>query len=83
MCVSGVTTEQRNYMNTKDPVVYDWMEFGSTNSLAKIYEFYCNESLDKSTRDYFIEGTLDDIRENFQVYFFILFVWFIFTVFLL
>lgn len=66
MCVSGVTTEQRNYMNTKDPVVYDWMEFGSTNSLAKIYEFYCNESLDKSTRDYFIEGTLDDIRENFQ-----------------
>lgn len=68
VCVSGVTNEQRNYMNQKDPSsIYEWMSYGSTNSLAKLYEFYCNKILDKSKRDLFVEGSLEDIKENFQV----------------
>ena len=67
MCVSGVTNEQRNYMNSKNPILYDWMEVGTTNSLAKLYKFYCGKELDKSTRDLFVEGTLKDIQDNFQV----------------
>uniref|UniRef100_A0A7M5UUB8 DNA polymerase subunit gamma-1 n=1 Tax=Clytia hemisphaerica TaxID=252671 RepID=A0A7M5UUB8_9CNID len=42
------------------------MNHGSTNSLAKLYEFYCHKTLDKSTRDLFVEGNLQDIRESFQ-----------------
>lgn len=54
-------------MNSKNPILYDWMEVGTTNSLAKLYEFYCGKELDKSTRDLFVEGTLKDILNNFQV----------------
>lgn len=55
-------------MNQKNPTTaYEWMKHGSTNSLAELYKFYCNKKLDKSTRDLFMEGSLDDIRENFQV----------------
>lgn len=67
VCVSGVTNEQRNYLNTKDkPEYYDWMDFGTTNSLVKVYEFYCGKKLNKATRDLFVEGSLDDIKANFQ-----------------
>ena len=68
VCVSGVTNEQRNYMNLKDPSsLFEWMNYGSTNSLAKLYDFYCNKTLDKSKRDFFVEGSLEDIIKNFQV----------------
>ena len=67
VCISGLTNEQRNVINSKKPLKADWMEAGTMNGLAKVYEFYCQKKLDKSTRDLFVEGNLDDIRQNFQV----------------
>ncbi|XP_065672765.1 DNA polymerase subunit gamma-1 isoform X2 [Hydra vulgaris] len=68
VCVSGITNEQRNYIKSKSDskVHFDWMDVGAMNSLVKVYEFYCNKSIDKSSRDYFVTGSLQDIYENFQ-----------------
>ena len=67
MCVSGLTGSQRSIMNTKtNPKWFKWMGVGTTNSLAKVYEFYCEKELVKDTRDLFVSGSMDDIRAHFQ-----------------
>ncbi len=69
MCISGLTGIQRILMNSKEAKKSDWMDVGSLNNLADVYELYTsNHRLDKSTRDLFVEGSLQDIRDNFQVH---------------
>lgn len=49
--------------------MFDWMDSGSLNSLDGVYQFYCNgEQLDKTNRDVFVKGTIQDINNDFQVY---------------
>lgn len=43
-----------------------WADSGSLNSLAEVYQFYCNQKLDKADRDLFVTGSLDDVRADFQ-----------------
>lgn len=68
MCISGLTGIQRNLMNSKKAKKSDWMDVGSLNNLSDVFALYTNNGgLDKTTKDLFVEGSLADIRENFQV----------------
>lgn len=49
-----------------------WMSVSSNNGLQHVHRLYCktNEDyvdIDKTARDVFVTGTLQDIREQFQV----------------
>lgn len=41
-------------------------DVSSVNALKDVVKFYCDHNLDKSSRDWFVNGTIPDIRENFQ-----------------
>ncbi|KAK9504723.1 hypothetical protein O3M35_010990 [Rhynocoris fuscipes] len=65
VCVSGVTTGQKAQLKAGSDEE-DWTKLASLNNLPKVYELYCNSKLKKTDQDLFINGTLDDIRTNFQ-----------------
>ncbi|XP_038218981.1 DNA polymerase subunit gamma-1, mitochondrial [Zerene cesonia] len=69
-CVSGVTSYQRTVLKAKnkepDPADDDWIEISSLNSLSEVHKLYCGQPIDKQTRDIFVEGTLEDVHNNFQ-----------------
>lgn len=68
MCISGLTGIQRILMNSKKTRKSEWMDVGSLNNLSDVFSLYTkNGSLDKATKDFFVEGNLSDILENFQV----------------
>ncbi len=71
VCVSGVTSYQRAMMKAKKELSEEdqlWGSLTSLNSLKEVYKLYCNkeETLDKEIRNIFMEGTLEDIRNDFQ-----------------
>ncbi|XP_050672846.1 DNA polymerase subunit gamma-1, mitochondrial [Leptidea sinapis] len=70
-CVSGVTSYQRAVLKTKnkepDPSDDDWIEISSLNSLTEVHKLYCGVAVNKESRDIFVEGTLDDVRNNFHM----------------
>lgn len=72
MCVSGVTSLQRLMMKAASvgkSEQEDWMDISCLNNLQDIYQLYCGgKELDKEKRNVFVHGTLDDIKEQFQVY---------------
>ncbi|XP_022091269.1 DNA polymerase subunit gamma-1-like [Acanthaster planci] len=45
-----------------------WLDASSPNNLADVYALYSrdNERLDKSKRDTFVTGTMEDVRSDFQ-----------------
>nr|CAG4640618.1 EOG090X00SQ [Eulimnadia texana] len=56
-------------LNKQRPVnpILEWQNVSSFNGLADVYKLYCGgPGLDKQKRDIFVEGTLQDVRENFQ-----------------
>lgn len=71
MCISGLTGLQRNLYKAASADKADsedWMETSSLNNLQDIYQFYCGgKELDKEKRSVFVQGTLDDVKEQFQV----------------
>ena len=47
-----------------------WMDVSSPNGLADVYKLHCGRNgkdMDKSLRDVFIKGNLEDVRNDFQV----------------
>lgn len=70
VCVSGVTSFQRALMKSKkDPAPEDmeWLSQSSLNSLSEVHRLYCGGSrISKEERNIFVEGTLKDVREDFQ-----------------
>ncbi|KAL4228151.1 hypothetical protein ACF0H5_013584 [Mactra antiquata] len=45
----------------------DWKEVSSLNNLKDVHALHCGgKELDKDPRNIFIEGTTEDVRENFQ-----------------
>ncbi|XP_048481376.1 DNA polymerase subunit gamma-1, mitochondrial [Plutella xylostella] len=67
-CVSGVTSYQRAALkSSKEPAPGDlgWMEISSLNSLTEVHKLYCGSSIDKQTRDVFVEGKMADVIERF------------------
>ncbi|XP_049538632.1 DNA polymerase subunit gamma-1, mitochondrial isoform X1 [Anopheles darlingi] len=68
VCVSGITSYQRAMLrSSKASPTNDsgWREQCSLNNLADVYALYCGKRLNKSQRDTFVEGTLDEVRANF------------------
>ncbi|XP_013141106.1 PREDICTED: DNA polymerase subunit gamma-1, mitochondrial [Papilio polytes] len=69
-CVSGVTSYQRAVLKAKnkepDPSDDTWIDISSLNSLTEVHNLYCGKPIDKQTRDIFVEGTMEDVHENFQ-----------------
>ncbi|EDW03213.1 DNA polymerase subunit gamma-1, mitochondrial [Drosophila grimshawi] len=70
MCVSGVTSYQRAMLKSKkEPAAedLDWLEQSSLNSLVDVHRLYCGgEPLSKEPRNIFVEGTLEQVRQQFQ-----------------
>ncbi|XP_050298429.1 DNA polymerase subunit gamma-1, mitochondrial isoform X2 [Anthonomus grandis grandis] len=68
VCVSGLTSYQRAVMKSSKFIEEDesWKNSSSLNNLVDVYNLYCGKKLSKETRNIFVEGTLTDIKENFQ-----------------
>lgn len=69
VCVSGVTSYQRALLKSKKTIASDdvmWREQTSLNSLQEVYKLYCSGTLEKDSRELFVKGNLNDIRDNFQ-----------------
>lgn len=79
MCICGLTGLQRavkvaQKRKQKDnepiePVDVEnnaWIEKGSLNNLADVYEFHCGTKINKDDREIFVQGSMQDVRENFQ-----------------
>lgn len=73
-CVSGITSFQRAMLKSSKEIVdtedLAWTSLSSLNSLVEVFKLYCgsekNETIDKQARSVFVDGTLDDIRYDFQ-----------------
>ncbi|KAJ8942912.1 hypothetical protein NQ314_009887 [Rhamnusium bicolor] len=68
VCISGLTSYQRAVLKSEKFVEEDesWKNCSSLNNLVDVYKLYCGKTIKKDTRDIFIEGTMSDIKENFQ-----------------
>lgn len=75
VCVSGITSYQRAILKSTSKEISEddqlWSDQSSLNSLVDVYNLYCgqdpnNIALEKSKRNVFVNGTLLDVRENFQ-----------------
>uniref|UniRef100_A0A182ILV4 DNA polymerase subunit gamma-1 n=1 Tax=Anopheles atroparvus TaxID=41427 RepID=A0A182ILV4_ANOAO len=79
VCVSGVTSYQRAMLKSSKrqsgqtaaaaaDQAQEWSEQTSLNNLADVYALYCDGALlaGKSRRDTFVEGTLDDVSNDFD-----------------
>uniref|UniRef100_A0A2M4AC42 DNA polymerase subunit gamma-1 n=1 Tax=Anopheles triannulatus TaxID=58253 RepID=A0A2M4AC42_9DIPT len=68
VCVSGITSYQRAMLKSSKALPQadsGWREQCSLNNLADVYALYCGKRLNKSQRDTFVEGTLEEVRANF------------------
>lgn len=54
------------FVNDGHPDPSLWTNTGSLNSLKDVYKFHCDKELSKESRDLFVKGNLNDIRNNFQ-----------------
>ena len=43
------------------------MTIGVPNSLEHVYKYYCGATMNKEPRDVFVKGTVQSIREQYQV----------------
>lgn len=68
VCVSGLTSYQRAVMKSAKFMEEDesWKNSSSLNNLVDVYNLYCRKKLSKETRNIFVEGTLLDVKEEFQ-----------------
>lgn len=79
MCICGLTGLQRavkvahkrklkeeGAVESEEVEQTPWIERSSLNNLADVCEFHCGKKIDKDEREIFIEGTLDDVRNNYQ-----------------
>lgn len=70
VCVSGVTSYQRAMLKSSKELSEEdsvWSAQSSLNSLAEVFKLYCDgQELSKDERELFMEGSLEDIRKNFQ-----------------
>ncbi|XP_067620356.1 DNA polymerase subunit gamma-1, mitochondrial [Eurosta solidaginis] len=69
--VSGITSYQRALLKSKketDPADEEWQAQSSLNSLVDVHRLYCGgEPLSKEERNIFLKGTLNDVKQNFQL----------------
>uniref|UniRef100_A0A182K7I2 DNA polymerase subunit gamma-1 n=1 Tax=Anopheles christyi TaxID=43041 RepID=A0A182K7I2_9DIPT len=70
VCVSGITSYQRAMLKSSKQLPAEdasWSEQSSLNNLSDVYALYCGgKPLAKAKRDTFVEGTLQDVRADFD-----------------
>ena len=68
VAVGGLVHEQRAFMIAKDrKITLPWMSVGCLNNLNDVYQHYCKSGpLKKETRQTFVEGSMEEIRDDFQ-----------------
>lgn len=68
VCVSGLNSYQRSLLVSKkeESEKDDWQYNTSLNSLAEVHKLYCGNEISKQPRDIFVEGTLEDVKNNFD-----------------
>ncbi|KAL1459384.1 hypothetical protein WDU94_011370 [Cyamophila willieti] len=67
VCVSGITRYQRSLLKSEQNLIDEsWSTVSSLNSLIEVYKLYCKGTLDKTDRNIFVEGTLEDIENNWH-----------------
>ncbi|XP_078047794.1 DNA polymerase gamma, catalytic subunit tam [Augochlora pura] len=66
--VGGISSYQRGILNgVKESVEkMDLQMQTSLNSLAEIHKFYCGYEIEKESRNIFIQGSLKDVKMNFN-----------------
>ncbi|XP_011880000.1 PREDICTED: DNA polymerase subunit gamma-1, mitochondrial [Vollenhovia emeryi] len=69
VCVSGLNSYQRALLLSKKANAEKevWQSTTSLNSLAEVHKLYCGREISKVARDLFVEGTIDDIKSNFNM----------------
>lgn len=68
LCVSGVTSYQRAILksNKIEDEDLEWQSCSSLNSLSDVHKLYCGSFIEKDTRNIFVDGTLSQIRSDFN-----------------
>nr|CAG4651578.1 EOG090X00SQ [Triops cancriformis] len=78
IAISGLTSYQRNMLmagktngeligGKNGNEILDWQQISSFNGLKDVHQLYCGGlPLEKDARNYFVRGTLEEIRAEFQ-----------------
>lgn len=73
VCVSGITSFQRAMLKSSKEIDEDdesWSSLSSLNNLVEVFKLYCDgnekDMISKEARSIFIDGSLNEIRKNFQ-----------------
>lgn len=72
ICIGGLTSYQRAVLksNNTDDNENDendlWKSHSSLNSLSEVHKLYCGNTVEKETRNVFVEGSLKEIQSDFQ-----------------
>lgn len=68
VCVSGLNSYQRSILKSKKEKFDNdiWLSCTSLNSLVEVHKLYCGYDINKEPRNIFVEGTIEDIKDNFN-----------------
>ncbi|CAD6237015.1 GSCOCG00002104001-RA-CDS [Cotesia congregata] len=67
IAISGMNSYQRALMLAKkDLLDHEELQGTSLNNLADVYKLYCGKTHEKSMRDLFVEGSLLEVRKEFD-----------------
>lgn len=68
VCISGITSFQRAMLKSGSESENDekWKDISSLNNLSEVHKLYCGSEISKSARDIFMEGSLSDIKSDFN-----------------
>lgn len=69
VCVSGLNSYQRALLLSKkaNTEKENWQSATSLNSLIEVHKLYCGYEISKDARDLFVKGTIEDIKDNFNM----------------
>ena len=68
VCVSGLNSYQRAVLKTEklEEKKEHWESMTSLNGLSDVHKLYCGRELDKNPRNIFVEGSLEEVRKEFD-----------------
>ncbi|KAK6625952.1 hypothetical protein RUM43_006251 [Polyplax serrata] len=68
ICIGGITRSQKMEIkkSTEGVAFESWKNYPCLSSLKDVYSLYCNKELLKEKKCVFLDGTLSDVRTDFQ-----------------
>uniref|UniRef100_A0A1Y1KQB2 DNA polymerase subunit gamma-1 n=1 Tax=Photinus pyralis TaxID=7054 RepID=A0A1Y1KQB2_PHOPY len=68
VAINGLTSYQRAVLKSQDKEEEDgeWQNTSSLNSLNEVHKLYCGKEVEKTVRDVFVYGSLNDVYDQFQ-----------------